>query len=134
MSQRAVLASGLSSDDLSTPRRSGIVLIEPPQHVLYMNAEARDFLIRQSRFQENKEPLVPPEGELFTFCLDLLNMLRRYHQFKQFLLFELHRKIGPADHPILLRGLGIPKPGELSHSRLCVLINEPRTTMTWVTC
>jgi hypothetical protein len=117
-----------SIDDFRSPFR-GFVLIAPPLRLLYMNVDAREVIARYNRCLEEKSDAVL-RGEILTFCLELLEMLRCSQQQQRFDLCELHRRIKVQTYFLLLRGLAVPKPDGLLQSRMCVLFNEIKPAPT----
>jgi DNA-binding CsgD family transcriptional regulator len=124
-------AATAQHDSPSAPVSSqGILVMTTSLQLLYMNGAARTLCghLTAHRTGLAIHGIVPTE--VLELCDALVNALSAHSDLKDWDQLQLTRVTGPADHPVQLRGLGLPERGGLTDSRLIILMEEatPRPT------
>jgi len=110
----------------------GILVLAPPIRLLQMNQRAWH-LIRQIDHSDwgngngngdskTAKGLLP--AVLLQICVETFKHLQSRTATKDWEQFEVRQIIGAPDHPMLVRGFGVPDSRSSQHSRIIVILEE----------
>jgi DNA-binding CsgD family transcriptional regulator len=128
MAEKAVIHSD-PADSLAEQRTgAGIVVLSSSMQLLHMNKQAAELSKQINMAENNGGPPRAAQGVLpailTELCLEIVKALQVRTEAKDWEQFEVKRIAGNANHPILLRGFGLPDKGGVQHARLVVTMEE----------
>ena len=117
------------TDGLADQRAgSGIVVLSASMQLLHMNRQASDLAKKINAVEHGDTAAKAAHGVLPTalteLCGEIIKALHIRTEAKDWEQFELKRVAGDPNHPILLRGFGLPDRGGLQNTRLVVTMEE----------
>ncbi len=118
--ESAVLLEAITT----TWTRPGVVVLTSSLQLSYISHEAAllSARINEARLGCRANGILP--REILELCDEILLYLKTLPDEKGRTPYERCRIIGPPDHPIFLRALGLPDPHDFSSARLLILMEE----------
>ena len=106
----------------------GIVVLSTSMQLLHMNRQAVDLSRKINECEKDSKDGKVASGVL-PACLtelsgEIVKALHVRTEAKDWEQFEVKALAGDPDHPILLRGFGLPDRGGIEHSRIVVTMEE----------
>ncbi len=106
----------------------GIVVLSTSMQLLHMNRQAVDLSRQINESEKDSKEGKVASGVLPTclteLCGEIVKALHVRTEAKDWEQFEVKALAGDPDHPILLRGFGLPDRGGIEHSRIVVTMEE----------
>ncbi|TLY29756.1 MAG: hypothetical protein E6K63_04020 [Nitrospirae bacterium] len=108
----------------------GLLVLASPRRLLHINQRAIELMRELTALDQGQGKKTAANGllpaPLFEVCTEVFQLIRDRNEMEDPRRFEIKRKVITPSQSVLIRGFGLPDHGDLSQSRMVVLLEERR--------
>ena len=102
----------------------GVIVLTHQGHLLYMNPEATELCAEINQFRLGTVARGVLPTEVVDLCDELAKLMLAVTDAKEWESVHLRRVSDDHTHPMLLRGFGVPGPGDVDQARIIVMLDR----------